>query len=60
MVQRNFLKSVFEVFTSAPKEFVEREFGWSAQGNRINRAKLKLFKRLVSRLGKVRNLEQWE
>ena len=52
--QRKFGRGMLEVPRSTPSEFIDMEMGWSSQRERIEKARLKVAKRMVERRGKAR------
>ena len=52
--QRRFGRGILEVPKNAPKEFVNREMGWSKQKERIDFARLRVAKRMIDRNGKAK------
>ena len=51
--QRKFVRGTREVSKNVPKEFVNREMGWSNQKDRIDFSTLSVTKRMIDRNGKA-------
>lgn len=60
-IQRKFGKAMLEVPRGTPDEFVQKEVGFSSQSDRVERARIKLFRRMIENEGKTKKtiVENW-